>query len=64
MSENLKASAVAGTDLPNSQSGRADGSENIRSYQEIQAQHLAVIFGLPAETAVTVAELAFAGCPR
>ena len=56
---------INGGDLRIVQSGRAGTSENIESLADLQAQHLAVIFGLSPDAAVTIAELAFAaGCPR
>jgi hypothetical protein len=39
----------------------ANCSDNNRTIADLQAQHLAVIFGLPADTAVVVAELVFGG---
>ncbi len=40
-------------------SGLATCSDNSRALSDLQAQHLSVIFGLPADTASTIAELLF-----
>jgi len=52
-----KAGAVVGTDLRNSV--LANCSEN--TLDALRAQYLAEVFALPADTAVTIAELAFGG---
>ena len=52
-----KAGAVVGTDLRNSV--LANYSEN--TLDTLRAQYLAEVFALPADTAATIAELAFGG---
>lgn len=56
-----KAGPVAGTDLRNSD--LAINSEHIR-LDALRAKYLGEIFGLPACTASTVADLAFGGGGR
>jgi hypothetical protein len=57
-SETVKAGAVAGTDLRNSD--LAINSEHIR-LEKLRVQYLAEVFSVPEDTALTIAELAFGG---
>lgn len=58
ISKTEKAGPVAGTDLR--KSDLAINSEHIR-LEAIRASYLSEVFGLPADTALIVAELAFGG---
>jgi hypothetical protein len=57
----VKAGPVAGTDLRNPD--LAINSEDIR-LEALRVQYLAEIFSLPADTACTIAALAFGGGDR
>ena len=66
MAKTEKAGPVAtGADLPNLQSGRADGSNNIASHHDLQVRRLVRLHAVAFETALTLAGLAYAaGLPR